>query len=176
MVSERLSPLVQTVGDLLASPGRRRRVCGKQQLDGLNASEALLEGGAVDLDLTLECRAGQIVAAGVLRARWVLRCRRCLDPVLHRMEVRLLETFERLPSDGETFPLDDDRIDLSPMLSQAVLLELPLAPLCDESCSGPAGGEYWGGILGQETDGETERDERWAALDALAADFTSTSD
>ncbi len=97
--------------------------------------------------------------------------------MFHRVEVRLLETFEEAPEEGETFLLKVDRIDLLPMLRQAVLLELPLAPLCDESCSGPAGGAFWGGVQGDTPDGagEVERDERWAALDALAVDSPSTA-
>lgn len=177
MAVEQQSPLVQVVGDLLSSPGRRRRLSGVRKLDGLTAGESHLEGGGVDLDLSLECRAGRIVVSGGLRAKWVLICRRCLGPVFHQVEVRLLETFEEAPEEGETFLLKVDRIDLSPMLRQAVLLELPLAPLCDESCSGPAGGAFWGGVQGDlpAEAGGAERDERWAALDALAVDSSSTS-
>ena len=177
MAVDQQSPLVQVVGDLLSSPGRRRRLSGIQKLDGLKAGEGYLEGGGVDLDLSLECRAGGIIVSGGLRAKWVLTCRRCLDPVLHQVEVRLLETFEESPEEGEMFLLKVDRIDLQPMLRQAVLLELPLAPLCDESCSGPAGGAFWGGVLGEPPAGAggAERDERWAALDALVIDSPSTS-
>ena len=52
--------------------------------------------------------------------------------------------FEADPTDeGETYPLDGDQIDLEPMVRDAVLLELPLGPLCGDDCAGarrlPAG-------------------------------------
>ena len=39
------------------------------------------------------------------------------------------ELFETHPLEGETYKLDDDVIDLEPMVRDASLLELPLAPL-----------------------------------------------
>ena len=41
------------------------------------------------------------------------------------------------PVEGETYPLDGDRLDLEPMVRDAVLLALPLAPLCDGGLPGP---------------------------------------
>ena len=39
--------------------------------------------------------------------------------------------------DGEeTYPLVDDEVDLEPLVRDAVLLELPLAPLCRPDCLG----------------------------------------
>ena len=45
--------------------------------------------------------------------------------------------FEPDPVEGETYPLGRDEIDLEPALREALALALPLAPLCDEDCSGP---------------------------------------
>jgi uncharacterized protein len=38
--------------------------------------------------------------------------------------------------EAETYPLAGDTLDLAPMARDAVLLELPLAPLCREDCVG----------------------------------------
>ena len=41
------------------------------------------------------------------------------------------EVFEHAArSTGETYPLDGDEVDLEPLVRDAVLLSLPLAPLC----------------------------------------------
>jgi len=50
--------------------------------------------------------------------------------------VHVDELFELVPLDGETYQLDEDVIDLEPMVRDALLLELPLAPLCDPDCAG----------------------------------------
>ena len=42
------------------------------------------------------------------------------------------------PTEGETYPLDGEQVDLEPLVRDAVLLALPLAPLCADDCPGPA--------------------------------------
>ena len=71
-------------------------------------------------------------------APWTGECRRCLGDAhgIARAEVR--EIFEARPTEGETYPLTGDHIDLEPLVRDAVLLSLPLAPLCSEGCLGPA--------------------------------------
>jgi uncharacterized protein len=77
------------------------------------------------------------------------------------------EVFERDPDpDAETYRLDGDRIDLEPMLRDALLLALPLAPLCDEACPGPDPEAHPVGT----GDDEPAADPRWSALDSLHFD------
>lgn len=157
--------LVLPVGDLLAG-GNPRRLRGAFGLGNLSAGQANVKNDEVEVDLTLEGRRGQIVVSGVLRAVWVLACRRCLEAVDNPVDGQISEIYEEQPVEGETFRLAAGVIDLLPMLQEAILLELPLAPLCAANCSGPACGEYWGGASGDLAE-LPKRDERWAALDAL---------
>ena len=54
------------------------------------------------------------------------------------VDVEVSEVFEAEPADdAETYPLGGDRVDLEPMVRDAVLLALPLAPLCRDDCAGP---------------------------------------
>ena len=46
------------------------------------------------------------------------------------------ELFEQDSDLEETYPLHGDQIDLEPLARDAVLLELPLTPLCAEDCQG----------------------------------------
>ena len=64
-------------------------------------------------------------------------CRRCLDPVVGALEIPLSEVFEARPIEGETYPLDGDEVDLEPVVRDAVLLHLPLAPLCRPTARAP---------------------------------------
>ena len=63
-------------------------------------------------------------------------------------------------------PFSGDELDLEPMARDAVLLELPLAPLCSEECLGPLPecGTNWN--LSPATVPRPV-DPRWSALDAL---------
>jgi uncharacterized protein len=68
---------------------------------------------------------------------------------------------------GETWPLTSDEIDLEPVVREAVLLALPLAPLCDEGCLGPAPERFPATVEDGDVAEEPPRDPRWAALDQL---------
>ena len=158
--------LLQRVGDLLAEPGRRRALEGDFALDGLTVGAAGVAGGALGLQLVLEAQGGQIVVSGTVRADWDVECRRCLGPVSVPVAPTLTEVFEASPAEGETFPLDGEVVDLAPMLREVALLSLPLAPLCDATCQGPAEGAYFGPSDDtEEATGAPRRDPRWAALD-----------
>ncbi len=164
-------PLQLQVGDLLTQPGRRRAVGGEQVLEDLSVGVGGIAGGALDLQLTLEAQAGRIMVSGTVRAAWELECRRCLGPVRVPVEPDLIEVFEESPTEGETFLLDGELVDLAPMLREVVLLTLPLAPLCESTCRGPAEGAYYGPEeAGGGADPAPGRDPRWAALDDFRPD------
>jgi len=70
------------------------------------------------------------------------------------------------PGDDEAYPLAHDLLDLAPLARDAILLDLPLAPLCREDCAGLC--PYCGIDLNDETcDCQGPVDPRWATLDEL---------
>lgn len=164
------NPLVVPVADLLRRPGARRRYRASVVLEGLAISTAAVpEGGAVEVDLELESLSNALVATGTVTAPWVGECRRCLGPVEASVEVEVHEIFEPVPTEGETYRLDHDTVDLEPMLRDVVILALPLAPLCAAGCSGPAPEEFPTGPIDESGD-RSGRDPRWAALDEITFD------
>jgi uncharacterized protein len=91
--------------------------------------------------------------------------------------VDLQEIFSPHPVEGETWPVDNDSIDLGPVLHDAVLLTLPLVPLCADDCAGPDPERFPTRVEGPaDDDGDDEvaaappADPRWAALDDLKFD------
>ena len=72
-------------------------------------------------------------------------CARCLEPFTSAMKVRFQELFA-LGGDAELADGADDEdsyrldgsglLDLEPALRDAVVLELPLSPLCEDGCQG----------------------------------------
>jgi uncharacterized protein len=69
-------------------------------------------------------------------------CARCLDPLTSSIEVSFQELYRYLPDpgedkdDGEERFLDGDLLDLEPAFRDAVVLALPLSPLCKDDCRG----------------------------------------
>jgi uncharacterized protein len=125
------------------------------------------DGAAVDLALTLEAVEGGIVAAGTVAAPWVGECRRCLGPVVGNIEARVEELFVPEPEEGEAYPILRDHIDLEPLAREAIVLALPLVPLCRPDCKGlcpECGADLNSGPCGCAV---VSSDPRWAALDAL---------
>ena len=107
-------------------------------LDEPGVQGARVLDGVVDLDVVVRAAGGgSFVADGRVQGRWAAECRRCLEEVHGPLEAPLTEVFEWEPTDGETWPITDQRIDLAPPAREAAMLALPLAPLCAEDCAGP---------------------------------------
>lgn len=163
-------PLSVDVSQIRRRPGRRRAVTGAVHIDDLALSTLGVPDGRVEVDLELEAVGDEIVVTGSVQAPWQGPCRRCLEPVDGTADLRIREICEARPTEGETYPIVDDRVDLEPVVREAVLLALPSVPLCDDGCLGPAPDEF--PALGAARDDEVPagRDPRWAALDELTFD------
>jgi uncharacterized protein len=165
------------VGDLLQRPGTRREVSRSITLDELSvAGSSVPSGSTAELDLVVESTAdpGTLTVSGRVTAPWEGQCRRCLDPIGGELEAEVHELFARRPIDDEIWPLHGDDIDLGALTREALLLALPLAPLCGDDCQGPAPDD----VPAAPVDDRAERgdehgrpvDPRWAALDQLRFD------
>ena len=106
-------------------------------LDDPGVQGASVVDGVVDLEVTVRAAGGGYAAVGRVAGTWTAECRRCLDEVRGPLEAPMREVFEWEPTEGETWPIRDQRIDLAPAAREAAMLALPLAPLCAEDCAGP---------------------------------------
>jgi uncharacterized protein len=163
------------VTELRRRPGTLRPVSLSVVLPDLSITTARVpEGAEVAIEGVLEAIEHAITLHAVVTVPWEAECRRCLDPVRGVEEVDVEEVFEAHPTPGETYPIVGDDVDLEPVLREAALLHLPLAPLCSDGCLGPAPEDLPVTVEG-EPDGAGEgdggpRDPRWAALDVLRDD------
>ena len=160
-------PLRVGIADLRRHPGTRRRFHETVTFSGIEISTASVPDDApIDVDLELETLSNGLVAEGTLQVPWRGECRRCLQMVDGLSNVKVKEIFEPSPTEGETYPMSEDIVDLEPMVRDAVYLALPLAPLCSADCAGPAPESF---PTGPERIEESERapDPRWAALSEL---------
>ncbi len=164
--SERRPFLVHT-SRLRRAVGSRSHEVRRGVIDDLACSGSAVPAHAqVEADVVLESVVGGVSVTGTVRAPWTGTCRRCLEPAGDTIEVEVREHFTEGGDGQETYPLCEGELDLEPMVRDAVLLELPQAPLCRQGCLGICP------TCGVNRNEEAcrcrpERDERWAALDVL---------
>ncbi|TDD72530.1 YceD family protein [Actinomadura rubrisoli] len=134
------------------------------------------EGAAIELDLRLEAVLEGVLVTGTATVPLEGECARCLDPITSEFDADFQELFVYPDTrsggnaDDDELRLEDDLIDLEPVLRDAVLLALPLSPLCRDDCPGlcPDCGVRLADV-GPDHHHETA-DPRWAALQGLAGD------
>jgi uncharacterized protein len=130
-------------------------------------------GSPVDLDLRLESVMEGVLVSATASAEVAGECVRCLDPITRSVEVSLQELYaypgrehEWADDDAELPELEGDLLDLEPVLRDAVVLALPLRPLCRDDCPGLC--VECGARLADDPDhGHEAVDPRWAALQGL---------
>ena len=170
-MTEKTDSLVVSVADLLRRPGTQRRADIDADMAGLRVLSAVVPADQpVEVRLVLEAIGDSVTATGAVLAPWTGECRRCLRPVTGVAVAEVREVFEPRPVEGETYPLTGDQIDLGPLVRDAVLLALPLAPLCDAGCAGPDPEGHPVTVEGEGGNGERAVDPRWSALDQLRFD------
>jgi uncharacterized protein len=133
-------------------------------------------GSSVELDLRLESVVEGVLVSAELHVPLAAECGRCLEPVVQRLDVPVAELFVYEPEadDDEVPVLDGDYVDLEPVLRDAVVLALPLNPICAQDCAGLCVGC---GVrladLGPDH-GHDDVDSRWSALAPLQATMDIT--
>ena len=172
-------PFVVHVARLRRSPGlavhevRRGEVPQAGPIDeaGIDPGRSVVPAGdEIEVDVTLTPFEGGIDVAGTVTAPWSGICRRCAEPVMGELRIPVHERFADAPlagvSDEELYPIVDETIDLGLLARDAVVLELPMAPLCREDCAGLC--VHCGANLNEGVCGcVAPRDPRWANLDVL---------
>jgi uncharacterized protein len=99
------------------------------------------ERADLELDVELERVTDGVLVTATVAAPLAGECARCLEPFDSAIKVRLAELFTHpvrgaADEDEDGYVLDGDLLDLEPALRDALVLELPLAPLCAEDCPG----------------------------------------
>ncbi|GAA2162779.1 YceD family protein [Actinomadura napierensis] len=133
------------------------------------------EGAAIELDLRLEAVLEGVLVTGTATVPLEGECGRCLDPIASSFEADFQELFVYPDTrsggnaEDDELRLEDDLIDLEPVLRDAVLLALPLSPLCRDDCPGLCA--ECGARLADDPDHHHDvADPRWAALQDLAGE------
>jgi uncharacterized protein len=159
---------VVEVAALLRQPGSRRRIRIEGELADLVVPTARVpEGASVVFDGVLEAVSEGILVSGKVITPWEGTCRRCLEPAFGVVEDELRELCCEDGDPETTYPLKGDLLDLAPVVRDACILDLPLAPLCRADCAGLCPECGINRNLEQCSCG-APLDPRWAALGALS--------
>ncbi|MCB0978172.1 MAG: DUF177 domain-containing protein [Acidimicrobiales bacterium] len=159
--------LLVSVTDVRRRLGTRKTVERSLEARSLELSDvAVPDGASITFRGEVESISEGIVLTGTAEVPWSGACRRCLRDVDGVATVEIREIYETRPTDGETWPLVDDHIDLAPLLRDTALLALPLAPICSDECEGPDPDRFPTGPAddGDEAQEGPPVDPRWAAL------------
>lgn len=132
---------------------------------------AVPAGAPIEVDVRLESVTEGVYLSGTVSASVTGECARCLDELADDISVELSELFAYPDSitdettDADELPrVTDERVDVEQVVRDAVVLALPLAPLCEPGCPGlcPECGERRADLAPDH--GHETLDPRWAAL------------
>ena len=166
-------PFVLDVRELGRRPGSRSagRVEVPAPAEMAVGMAAVPEGAPLTLDLRLESVVEGVLVSGTVTAPVTAECARCLTPVSDTVSVPVTELFaypdsatEQTSEEDEVSHLVGDLLDLQPVVRDALVLDLPLSPLCRDDCRGLCAGcgERLDDLPADHTHITT--DPRWAAL------------
>ena len=120
---------------------------------------------SVGVALALELIGGGLTVVGEITAAWTGPCARCWLQLDGEVQTAVREVFTAEPREGEQYRLDPEHADLTPMVREAVLLELPIEAV---PCPHPEPCPNLPPELAGPPQGEAPPvDPRWAALEAL---------
>jgi uncharacterized protein len=129
-------------------------------------------GSDIVLDLRLEAVMDGVLLSGTASMDLDGECSRCLDEIHDELDLDLTEFYlyeapKDENEDADELILNDDMIDLDPVLRDAVVGAIPFQPLCSDDCAGLC--PDCGARLADDPDHthEDKIDPRWAGLTAL---------
>jgi uncharacterized protein len=178
---------------LRRQPGTRREERRAGRLGELSVAGSVVPASAETVAVAvLDSILDGIEVAADIRAPWQGECRRCLRPLTGELHCQVRELYRPRGGDAgssgtggpnhrgahgdhghvdadldeDTYPLEGDQLDLRPLVRDALLLELPLAPLCRDDCRGLCA-QCGADLNAGPCDCVPAGDPRWDVLDAL---------
>ncbi|KPI12409.1 protein of unknown function DUF177 [Actinobacteria bacterium OK074] len=180
------NPLVFDTHELGRRPGALQRLSRSIEAPkdlGIQGVIGVPEGAPVELELRLESVMEGVLVTGTARADAAGECVRCLEPLELALRADFQEMFsypdaddrgrskaepaDDAEDDEDRFFIEDGLFDLEPVLRDAVVLALPMQPVCQDDCPGLC--SVCGALLADAPDHHHDAvDIRWAALQGLA--------
>lgn len=139
------NPLVLDTRELGRRPGMRRdyrRELPAPEHFGLDMIGVPI-GTPLTVDIRLEAVSEGVLVTGTVAGELAAQCGRCLVEFTEPLNVEFMELFAYPDStttqttESDEIPrLEGEHLDLEPVVRDAVVLSLPLTPLCRPDCAG----------------------------------------
>jgi uncharacterized protein len=172
MNSKAQSPFRVNLHELPRRAGEMRSYHLQFQLDEVIGTPmlAIRAGEAMDIEFKAEAVSDGVLISGKVRSRAKGECGRCLDVIDRRVDEEFRELFlyesrtNEDDEDDELFSMDGDIADIETAIRDAVVLTMPINPLCKDECKGLCSecGERWENLDPDHTHEKT--DPRWSGL------------
>jgi len=190
------SPYLFSTHDLPRRPGEMREYFVPIEVHDVMGFDilAIATDEPIDIELKLESVSDGVLATANVRSLATGECTRCLDPVEIDIDENFVELYEysedprilrkrekkmserakakkleeeELDEEDEIRQMDGEDIDLEGPIRDAIILNLPINPLCTPDCPGlcPECGEKWRDLPDDHAHQVT--DIRWAGLEGL---------
>lgn len=157
------------VAAILRDPSRVKKFDMEGRLEDLFVTSSRVDPNElISFSAVAEGVHSGILVTGHLSVGWTGECVRCLKEARGGIRAEVCELFEEnADPDGESYPYTGVTLDLTELISDTVVLNLPVVPLCNPQCKGLCvicGGDL---NLSDCTDHQLVSDPRWAALGQL---------
>lgn len=173
------APLVLDVRELHRRAGAMMTIrrTAPAPADLVNPMIGIPAGSDLAVDVMAESVIEGVLITGTVQGVAQGSCSRCLEPVSETLTVDVQELFQyadvdEADRDEELPTFQDDLIDLEPTIRDAVVLALPLAPVCDEDCEGLCS-ECGVPLADNPGHHHDQTDPRWAVLGKVFTEDTA---
>ena len=171
MKSKSQSPFLVNLHELPRRAGEMRPYCLDFKLEeaigtpmlAINAGESML------IEFKAESVSDGVLISGQVKSKAKGECGRCLDEIERDVSEEFRELFVYESRKGEDeedeiFALDGDIADIETAIRDAVVLTMPINPLCKPDCKGLCSecGERWEKLAPDHT--HEKIDPRWSGL------------
>ena len=123
--------------------GASEKVEFKQEISHEFLPRQIKLDGPVEIKASVTNAGESIMLKGRLSVKARMQCDRCLEDFITQLKAPLEEEYYLLSEEEESSPSDYDKatyknntIDITPLVEEAILLSIPMRPLCKEDCQG----------------------------------------
>lgn len=95
----------------------------------------IIRTAPVEGEISISRLDDSLLLQGSVATEIQLECHRCLRTFTRPVKVDLSQEFAEKPSD-EQRPIEDDSIDIAPVVEEEIILSLPIKILCRPDCPG----------------------------------------
>jgi uncharacterized protein len=126
------------ISDILITNGASKEVKLKEAPEERKITDGCFLDGDLSFVGTLTNENDVFLMEGTLEISYISECYRCLKPLKNNMKLKISESFVHgdSPEQSDMYVFEGKTIDLSKVIYDNIILNLPMKQLCSENCRG----------------------------------------